>query len=866
VSRPARFPLAGWIAAGAAAVAGAAALGVPHGPLLTGTAAALPGAVALALLQRRAPARAPLVVAAIGALVVALRVWAGPAVTPPPPLPEIGGPWRATVESTGSPRDGRQVARLILHTGTGGVPVAANLPAWPEVSAGAEVEVDGRLRPPPDGGYGEYLRRTGATGTLEARSLSLVEPAPGATLQGLRDAAGDALERALPEPEAGLAAGILIGLRERVDRELATDFTTAGVSHIVAISGWNIAIVAALVGAVLRGRNRRAVSLAVAATVAAYVLAAGASPSVVRAAVMAGVVLLARESGRAGRAPAALAWAAVILLVVEPRMIEDAGFRLSVLATAGLVAWASSLGGWIDARTGRRLPGWVVEGLGVSLAAQVATLPDVLATFGRLSLVAPAVNLAVVPLVPIAMAAGVLALIGGTLAMLGAPDAVAVVAGLPAWLVLHVIVGAVGVGASIPLASLAIPAEAAVPAGLTAVGLIAVGLHAIRRRRARRAPPGPGGGGSHQGRPGRGAQHGTAPRRIRVAIAVPTALVLALGSLVMVDAADRVTRLTVLDVGQGDAILLETAGGARLLVDGGPDPGRLLVQLDARIPAWDRRIDIVLLTHPHEDHVAGLVRVLDRYRVGRVLETGMRGPGPGWAAWAERLRDGPPRGTLAAGASLRLGEVRLSVLWPAPGSVPLDPPDSGKAINNASVVLLGEAHGRRFLLTADAEEDIDPELLAHGLPRIDVLKVSHHGGATATTARLLETTRPRIAVVSAGRGNTYGHPAPSTLRRLRDVGARVLRTDLDGTVAMELREEGVAIRTEGVRAADMQAEIAAATVSGAPPGQAGPAGAGAAAFLCAVPVPLVARAPCPSGASSPGRSRGRPVPRLRSLR
>src|SRR4029079_2110454 len=172
-------------------------------------------------------------------------------------------------------------------------------------------------------GYGAYLRRSGASGTLDAKGLTLLRASP-MGLQTLRDASGDALQRALPEPEAGLAAGILVGLRERVDRSLAADFATAGVSHVVAISGWNIAIVAALVAAVLRGRSRRLLALAILLTVVAYVVAAGASSSVVRAAVMAGVVLLARESGRAGRAPAALGMAATILLLSDPGMIADA--------------------------------------------------------------------------------------------------------------------------------------------------------------------------------------------------------------------------------------------------------------------------------------------------------------------------------------------------------------------------------------------------------------------------------------------------------------------------------------------------------------------------------------------------------------
>ena len=630
---------------------------------------------------------------------------------------------------------------------------------------------------------------------------------PGFSLQAARDAAGDALRRSLPEPEAGLAAGILIGLRERVDRTLAADFATAGVSHVVAISGWNIAIVAGLVGAVLRGRHRRVVSVAVLGVVVAYVIAAGGSPSVVRAAVMAGVVLLARESGRAGRAAAALGAAAVLLLLVDPALIGDAGFRLSVLATAGLLAWANPIGAWLGGLGGGRMPRWLAESLGISLAAQAATLPDVLATFGRLSLVSPVVNLAVVPLVPVAMVGGVLALAGGGIAAVGAPAVVGTLLGLPGWLVLHVVIALVRIGAAVPFAAVTLPPEASLPVAAAcrrrgprrprraAAGFDA-GVHDGSVRPYRPRPAGPGRGSRSRPRAGRRSWPGRS--------------LVALGGAAVGDATGRATRITVLDVGQGDAILLETRTGARMLVDGGPDPNRVLVALDERIPPWDRRLDVVVLTHPHEDHVAGLARILERYAVGRVYEPGMRGPGPGWAAWSAVLRDGPPHGVLAAGARLRLGEVSMQVLWPDPGTVPAEPPDTGTAVNNVSVVLLGEANGRRFLLAGDVEEGVDPALLERGLPRVDLLKVAHHGSRTATTQAFLDAVRPRVAVASAGAGNTYGHPAPATLARLRAAGARTLRTDQDGSVTIELAESGLTVRTSGPRRAARWEPVAGA--------------------------------------------------------
>ena len=830
---PARVPRSAWLAVGGAVAAAWAWLGLPAvAALVAGLMAVAAGLSACRGERCRAQAM-PVGAAGAGAALIAVRVLIGPAAPAVPPLPAGSGPWHAVVESVGSPRDGSQVARLALLVDPGAVRVAATLPAFPGVRAGDTIEVRGRLRPPPDDDpYGEYLRRTGAAGSLDATGMDVVAAPDGLSLQPLRDAAGDTLRASVPEPEAGLAAGILIGLRERVDRSLAADFATAGVSHVVAISGWNIAIVAGLVGAAMRGRPRRLVALVVGGTIVAYVVAAGASPSVVRAAVMAGVVLLARETGRAGRAPAALALAAAAMLLAEPSMIGDAGFRLSVAATAGLLAWGTPLGRWIGGLGGGRLPGWLAEGLGISLAAQAATLPDVLVTFGRLSLVAPAVNLMVVPLVPAAMGAGVLAMAGGALGMLGLPGVVATVLGLPAWLLLHVIVAVVRLAAGLPFAALTIPPEAALPAAVLTGALVLAAPSLIRagrarrarartRRRTRRGDRVP--GAIHAGpaeRPAAAASTAAArgrsgPRlpasRARRAFLAVAALVVAISTLAFGDAATRSTRLIMLDVGQGDALLVESRSGGRLLVDGGPDPDRLLLELDARIPPWDRRIDLVVLTHPHEDHVAGLVRVLERYRVGRVFEPGMHGSGPGWHAWDAALVDGPRRAALAAGASLRLDEVTLTALWP-PAGVPLEPAATGRGINDTSIVLLGEANGRRFLLTGDAEDDVDPALVARGLPPLDVLKVAHHGSATATSAALLDATRPALALISVGAGNDYGHPAPATLDRIRTAGARILRTDQAGSIAVDLRADGLVVTTSGPRRTAAAGAPAAAAV------------------------------------------------------
>ncbi len=199
----------------------------------------------------------------------------------------------------------------------------------------------------------------------------------------------------------------------------------------------------------------------------------------------------------------------------------------------------------------------------------------------------------------------------------------------------------------------------------------------------------------------------------------------------------------------------------------------------------------------------------------------------------------PIRLGLAAGDHLRVDEMSLAVLWPLRGRVPREPPDTGTGINNVSVVLLGAIGDRRFLLAGDVEQDIDPALLTEGLPRVDVLKVAHHGSKTATTQAFVDAVRPRVAIASAGADNPYGHPARSTLQRLSDAGARVYRTDRDGTVTVAFEPGGPTVRTEPRRAGDGPASRLPVAARHAPT----PATSASRAFLCAVPLAFVPPAP-----------------------
>ena len=829
----------GWLAIGsivaslAAPQVGSVVVAIGAAGLALAAVAVRGGSVpSLAVVGRRS---API---AVGALLIGLRLVTAPASQSgaASPLPDGRGPWAATVETISPVRDGQQVATLrLVDASSDESLVAATLPRYPAIEPGNRVRVDGKVEPPPAGPYGDYLHRIGVAGTLRSRSLALVadEASEGPSLERLRRTAAAALTSAIPEPEAGLAAGIVIGLRDRVDRDLAADFTTVGASHVVAISGWNIAIVAATVAALAGRFGRRRRSLVLVVAIVAYVLFAGASASVVRAAAMAGVVLLARETGRAGRAVAALGWAAALLLLADPALVSDPGFQLSSLATGGILAWANGLEACLRRVTSGRLPCWLAESLAVSLAAQAATLPVVLLVFGRLAIISPAINLLIVPLVAPAMAAALVALVGGFVTLAGGPAIAATLAGLPAWALLTAMCTVIRGGAALPFASVTLGPPWTILAACAAAGLpfAIIAIARWRRRASRAKRPAP----TAELAVRRGASR--APSTIGRVAVVGVVVAFAALALVAAHRVDGSTRITVLDVGQGDSILVEGGRGARMLIDAGPDPDRLLIELDRRLPPWDRRIDILILTHPHEDHVAGMPLLIERYRIGRIYETGMRGPGPGYKAFARDVGSGaaPPHGTLATGARIALDDIRFRVLWPDPGRVPLEPPDGGRGINDVSIVLLGEVAGRRFLLTGDVEDDVDPLLAERGLPPVDILKVAHHGSATASTPAFLGAVQPKVAIVSSGAGNPYGHPAKSTIDRLKETGARVLRTDTDGSIQVSIDPAGeIDVSTSGARrvATVPIAAVALAQVAPARPTILAPA---TSAFACGIP-------------------------------
>jgi competence protein ComEC len=611
--------------------------------------------------------------------------------------------------------------------------------AWLPLLPSQRVRVEGLLRPAePGDDVAAVLGDRGGPTVLSGPSR--VQAVAGQLRAGLREAVAP-----LPAAEQGLLPGLVVGDTSRLDDDLREDFRTVGLSHLVAVSGTNCSIVVGavvLLAARLRLGARASPVLALLALVG-FVVLARPSPSVLRAAVMGAVGLAALATGTRRAALPALSAAVLVLVLADPDLARAPGFALSVLATAGLLVLAPP---W-TAGLARRLPLWLAAAIAVPAAAHAACGPVVVALSAQLGLLSVPANVLAVPAVAPATVAGVLAALLAPVA-LPLAQAVAWVGWLPtAWLVL-----VARTGAGLPGSSLPWPGGgrgALLLAVLTAVALVAL-----------------------------------ARRRLRLgALAVTIGVLLASVGLGLARPAWPPPGWVAVacDVGQGDALVLAAGRGAAVVVDAGPEPRAVdgcLRRLDVDV------VPVVLLTHPHADHVAGLPGVLRGRAVGAVHV----GPGDDESGeqerlvqrWAERARVPVQRPALHEVRTL--GDLRWEVLAPtrAYRGTRSDP-------NNASLVLRVEVGGTRLLLPGDAEPEAQRDLVRSGADlHADVLKTPHHGSRYQDEG-FLRAVAARVVVTSVGADNTYGHPADSTLAQLTADGAASFRTDLDGDVAIVRR-------------------------------------------------------------------------------
>ena len=721
-----------WVSWSFAAAAGCAAIGVyvvarPPWEVLALTAAAVlacagtVAAVTGAHVHRVASSAAAEAVGDRRAVEFAGVVTADPRArtgTPRPGRAEWVVQARTSWVDDAGPQGGGRAPVVVLAAGEG----------WDGLLPGQEFRAGGRFVPAPDDPL------TAALVLVRGPPEHVAEPSraqafAGDVRAGLRLAAAE-----LDQPERGLLPALIVGDVSELRPRTADDFRATGMTHLLTVSGANLAILTGFVLAVARlVRAPPWASVAGGAVMIwVFVLVCRPEPSVVRAAVMGSLGLLALAAGRQHAALGALNVTVVGVLFVAPGLADSYGFALSVLATAGIVLLAPS---WTRSWS-RRLPLPLAEACAIAAAAHVAVAPVLVLLSGEVSWVTVPANVLAAPVVALVTVCGAVVAVLGVVWGAGAAVAVYPPGWGTAW-----IASVAEVGARVPYGAL--PWRSDVAGGLFLAGLVVVLL--LTRGRVRRV----------------------------VAAGVVAALVLGLAARCLPGGwPPSGWALVACDVGQGDAFVLSVGPGTAVVADTGEEP-ELIDDCLGRLGVRD--VPLLVLSHDHADHVDGTPGVLRQRRVHAALAP------EGFADSATgRLLKEEGIDLLAAerGQSLRVGPWLLRVLWPEPGYA--------GTLNNASVVVRADGPALSVLLTGDVEEEAQRFLVGGpdaGLLAVTVLTTPHHGAATQHSA-FLDATAPVVAVTSVGSDNTYGHPAATTWNRLERLARVNLRTDRDGDVAV----------------------------------------------------------------------------------
>jgi competence protein ComEC len=695
----------------------------------------------------------------------------------------------------------------------------------PSIEVGEELLADGKVRPlRGDSAFTAQLRRAGVAGELllgRARPTGRRRGGIAGVLDAMRRKAQEAVAAGLPPPEAALARGMVLGQDEAIDETTRQDWRDSGLSHLLAVSGQNVMLLVALampllalvrIGPLARG-------LALLGLIALYVPLAGAGPSLQRAGVMGAAGIAAMTLSRPASRWYALLLAACATLALNPRVSADPGWQLSFAAVAGILALGRPLAA-VLARAGEELipvagrppspPGTrpsgttgpppsppaaapsplvralvrgLAEGVAITVAATVATAPLVAFHFGAVPLAGLLANVLAIPAVAPAMWLGMVkAALGLVSAVVPHADGIAELLGPVTRFPLAYLDGLAERFAGIEGSRVALPVDSAARV-VVAYVLILIAAVAVRSRHRPETPREP-------RFAERAAAWRRAPRGCRVALLVLVLTVLALASATGLGAPSPPGDLTVrfLDVGQGDATLVQDGHGASALFDAGPPEAAVYRELRA---AGVRRLDLAVSTHQSRDHQGGFHELIRRMPVGLLLTNGYGTRDPDYRRLlSEAAARGIRHVTAESGELLRLGRMRVELLGPPPRTPGAPPPEDPNPIGVAAIVSQGAFD---LWLSADAESDA---ILGYPLRRVEAMKVSHHGSSDPGLPEVVDRLRPTVAAIEVGAHNTYGHPTPSTLATLRHAGVRTYRTDQDGTVTLTVTHGTMKIATE----------------------------------------------------------------------
>ena len=637
--------------------------------------------------------------------------------------------------------------------------------------------------------YRGYLANQGIYSTMLYPEIEVLDSGKGFRPLGwvysLRNRLSQSLSEVLPEPQASLTQGITLGMRSNIPSSVRDDFAHTGTAHLLAISGLHLSIVAGIMlsfGRWVFGRKGYIYIWLALGAIWLYAILTGMYPPILRATIMVSLFLITELLGRQRSAFTALAFAAAIMVGINPQVLQDAAFQMSFTAMAGLIFIFPPIQSLarkvINTALGEEgllvsTASFIADSFSVSLGAIIAVWPVVAYHFNIISPVAPLATFFAVLALPGIIVTGALV---GVLGIFTLP--VAQIAGWLTWLFTSYMLFVVNLFTVVPH----------IKTGSVDISLICVYYAAlamaiwINNNRKKTITL-------------TNEVVSFVSRSSRKWVVYPLVVVAILISITAVTMPDDDFHISFLDVGQGDAILIQK-GNQQILVDGGPSPQAINLALSKKMPFWDRTIDLVVLTHPSADHVTGLVEVLNRYKVDQVLYPNMEFNSRIYTEWLQLLGEKDINYTLArAGQQISFKEAIIEVLNPQ------IPPLTGTEsdIDNNGVVLRLEIDEVSFLLTADMMWEAEYELITHRADLTStVLKVAHHGSTTSTSDEFLVVVNPQVAIICVGEENSYGHPSQEVLDRLNQKTGpeNIYRTDEDGTIEFITDGENLWVRVE----------------------------------------------------------------------
>lgn len=649
--------------------------------------------------------------------------------------------------------------------------ILARATRFTDFTYGDRVVVKGYLETPPEFetfSYRDYLAREGIHSLIYNADVRRTDSSQGSfltrSIYAFRQRALVTIETLFPEPEASLLAGILVGMERWISAEVRQDFNATGTTHIIAISGFNITIIAAIFTSLFRRLLgvRRGMILA-GLGIGLYTLLVGADAAVVRAAIMGSLVLLARLLGRPTHGLASLAAAALLMTAIDPDTLWDVGFQLSFAATLGLMlysppleAWfIRTISRWLDEEKANKFAAPVSEFVLFTFAAQVTTLPISIVYFQRLPLLSLLANPVILPAQPALMISGGIATLLGMIWMpLGQPLA------WIAWIFPAFTIRAVSFFAHLPISSLPL-GHFGLPM-VIGYYLLLFGLTAFLSLPAERRP------------------------RISLPPIRSSSVLAALGLLTLFtwrlvgDRPDGLLHITVLDVGQGDATLIQSPSGRFVLIDGGPSPIALSEALGRLMPLIDRRLDWLILAGNGEENLSGLAESVPRFKPRNVLLACPANYGAYRYLIDQITEAGIPMLEAQAGHTLDLGGGALLEVI---------------TLGDHGTALLLTYADFRLLLAPGADPQLMTELLGqHQIDAVTAVLLPDGGYERVNPPELVEQLQPQLALISVGAGNLRDLPSPAVLQSLR--GITVLRTDLNGWIELETDGEGLWVEVE----------------------------------------------------------------------